>query len=91
MDHQRDFDQEEILGDIIRDGGDIVLSFLNDIEEGLQGEEAGCVDQTMEGHDRDGGSGNRDDGSGDRTESGTAVAKSGEVYKNILIKPVLTS
>ena len=81
MDHQRDFDQEEILGDIIRDGGDVVLSFINDIEEGLQGEEAGCGDQTMEeGHDRDGGSGDRDDGSGDRTESGSAVLKFGEVY-----------
>ena len=39
MDQQRDFEQEEILGDIIRDGGD-VLSFLNDVEEGLEGEEA---------------------------------------------------
>ena len=63
MDHQRDFDQEEILGDIIRDEGDVVASFLNDIEEGLQGEEEGCVDQTMEeSHDRDGGSGDHDDG-----------------------------
>ena len=91
MDHQRDFDQEEILGDIIRDEGDVVLSFLNDIEEGLQGEEAGCVDQTMEeGHDRDGGSGGRDDGSVDRTELGSPIAKSGEVYIYI-IKHVLTS
>ena len=66
MDQQRDFEQEEILGDIIRDGGDVVASFLNDIEEGLQGEEAGCSDQTMEeGHDRDGGSGDRDDGCGE--------------------------
>ena len=81
MDHQRDFDQEEILGDIICDGRD-VLSFLNNVEEGLEGEEAGYGDQTMEEEslDHDGGSGDRDDGSGDRTESGSAVAKSGEVY-----------
>ena len=44
-----------------------------------------------EGHDRDGGSGDHDDGSCDRTESGSAVAKSGEVYIYVLIKPVLTS
>ena len=57
MDQQRDFEQEEILGDIIRDGRD-VLSFLNDIEEGLQGEEAGYDDQTMEEETHDqGGSG----------------------------------
>ena len=89
MDQQRDFEQEEILGDIIRNGGDVVLSFLNNIEEGLQGEEAGCVDQTMEGHDRDGGSGDRDDSSGEWTKSGSAIAKFGEVY--ILIKHVRTS
>ena len=71
MDQQRDFEQEEILGDIIRDGRD-VMSFLNDIEEGLQGEEAGYGDQTVEeeSHDHDGGSGDRDDGFGDQTESG---------------------
>ena len=93
---QRDLEQEELLGDIIRDGRD-VLSFLNDTD-GLEGEgEAGSGDRTMEeeGHDHDGSGdrmpveeGDRDDGSGDRTEEG-AVAKSGEVY--ILIKPVLTS
>ena len=40
--------------------------------DGLEGEEAGYGDQTMEeeSHDHDGGSGDRDDGSGDRTESG---------------------
>ena len=55
------------------------MLFLDDLEEGLEGEEAGHGDQTMEeeSHDRDGGSGDRDDGSGDRTESGSAVAKSG--------------
>ena len=79
MDQQRDFEQEEILGDIIHGGGDVLL-FLNDLEEGLEGAE-GASDQTMEeeSHDRDGGSGDRDDGSGDRTESGSAVANSDEV------------
>jgi hypothetical protein len=81
---QRDLEQEQLLGEIILAGGD-VLSFLND------------TDGTMEeeGHDHDGSGdrmpeeeGDHDDGSGDRTEEG-AVAKSGEVY--ILIKPVLTS
>ena len=64
MDQQRDFEQEEILGDIICDRGD-VLSFLNDVE-GLEGEEAGYGDQTMkeESHDHDGSSGDRDDSSG---------------------------
>ena len=87
---------EQLLGDIILGGGDI-LSYLNDTD-GLEGEgEAGSGDRTMEeeGHDHDGSGdrmpveeGERDDSSGDRTEEG-AVAKSGEVY--ILIKPVLTS
>ena len=92
---QRDLEQEELLGDIIRDRRD-VLSFLNDTD-GLEGQDEGSSDRTMEEerHDHD-GSGDRmpveerdhDDGSGDRTEEG-AVAKSGDVY--ILIKPVLTS
>ena len=91
MEHGRDEEAEEVLGDIILAGGD-VLSYLND-NDGLegQGEEAGYGDRTMEeeGHDYDGSGdrmpvqeGDRDDGSGDRTESG-------QVY--ILIKPVLTS
>ena len=81
-DHQRDLEEEELLGDIIREGGD-VMSYLNDTD-GLEGEgEAGSGDRTMEVEE-----GDRDDGSGERTEEG-AVAKSGEVY--ILIKPVLTS
>ena len=97
MDQQRDFEQEEILGDIICDGGDLLSLFINDTD-GLEGEgEAGSGDRTMEveGHDHDGSGdrmpveeGDRDDGSGD-TEEG-AVAKSGEVYI-LLIKPVLTS
>ena len=95
MEHGRDEEAEQVLGDIIAAGGD-VLSYLNDTD-GLEGEgEAGSGDRTMEveGHDHDGSGdrmpveGDRDDGSGERTEEG-AVAKSGEVY--ILIKPVLTS
>ena len=95
MEHQ-DIEAEQLLGDIILGGGDI-LSFLNDTD-GLEGEgEAGSGDRTMEveGHDYDGSGdgmpleeGDRDDCSGERTEEGD-VAKSGEVY--ILIKPVLTS
>ena len=87
---QRDLETEQLLGDIILGGGD-VLSYLNDTD-GLEGEgEAGYGDRTMEeeGHDYDGSGdrmpveeGDRHDGSGDRTESG-------QVY--ILIKPVLTS
>ena len=95
MEH-RDLEAEQLLGDIILGGGD-VLSYLNDTD-GLEGEgEEGSGDQTMEeaGHDHDGSGdwtpveeGHCDDGSGDRTEEG-AVAKSSEVY--ILIKHVLTS
>src|SRR3990170_1620452 len=88
----RDLEQEELLGAIIRDGGDL-LSFLNDTD-GQEGEDDGSGNPTMEEEGDHDGSGDRmaeeedhDDGSGDRTEEG-AVAKSGEVY--ILIKPVLT-
>ena len=91
MEHRRDEQAEEVLGDIILAGGDI-LSYLND-NDGLEGhgEEAGYGDRTMEEerHDYDGSGdpmlvqeGARGDGSGDRTESG-------QVY--ILVKPVLTS
>ena len=95
MEH-RDFEAEQLLGDIILDGGDI-LSYLNDTD-GLEGEgEASSGDRTMEveGHDHDGSGdrmpveeGDHDDGSDERTEEG-AVAKSGEVYI-LLIKHVLT-
>ena len=92
MEHPRDGATEAVLGDIIAQGSDAVLSFLNDTYglEG-QGEEAGYDDRTMEEerHDYDGSGdrmpvqeGDRDDNSGDRTESG-------QVY--ILIKPVRTS
>ena len=91
MEHIRDEEAEEVLGDIIAAAAD-VLSYLND-SDGLegQGEEAGYGDRTMEEerHDYNGSSdrmpveeGNRDNDSGDRT-------KSGQVY--ILVKPVLTS
>ena len=90
MEHGRDEEAEQVLGDIIANGGD-VMSYLNETD-GLEGEgEAGYGYRTTEeeGHDYDGSGdrmpvqeGDRDDGSGDRTESG-------QVY--ILIKPVLTS
>jgi len=87
MDHQRDLEEEELLGDIIRGGGD-VMSYLNDTD-GLEGEgEAGDRDYDGSGDRMPVEEGDRDDGSGERTEEGS-VAKSGEVY--ILIKPVLTS
>ena len=56
---QRDLETEQLLGDIILGGGD-VLSYLNDTD-GLEGEgEAGSGDRTMEeeGHDYN-GSGDR--------------------------------
>jgi len=78
----RDLEKEELLGDIIRDGGDITLSFLNDTD-GQEREDDGSSDPMEEEGDHD--------GSGDRTEEGAlTVAKSGEVYKHILIKPLLT-
>ena len=48
---QRDLEQEELLGDIIRDGRDI-LSYLNDTDV-QEGEDEGSCDKTMEeeGHD----------------------------------------
>ena len=90
MEHGRDEATEEVLGDIILAGAD-VLSYLND-NDGLeeQGEEAGYDDRRVEEerHDYDGSGdpmlvqGARGDGSGDQTESGQV---------NILVKPVLTS
>ena len=86
MEHPRDEETEEMLGDIIAKGSDVVASFLNDTD-GLEGQGS-----EEEGYDYD-GSGDpvtasvqeevdRHDGSGDRTESG-------QVY--ILVKPVMTS
>ena len=98
MEHPRDEATEEMLGEIIAKGSDVVLSFLNDTDglEG-QGEEEG-YDYDGSGHpmpvqeevyDYDGSDdpmpvqeGDRDDGSDDRTEFS-------QVY--ILVKPVLTS
>ena len=96
MDTPRDEATEAMLGEIIAEGSDAVLSFLNDTD-GLEGqhEEAGNYDGSFdpmpvqEGDHEDGSGdpmkvqeGDRDDGSGDRTESC-------QVY--ILVKPVLTS
>ena len=85
MEHPRDGATEAVLGDIIAQGSDAVLSFLNDID-GLEGqdEEAGYDydgsgdPMPVQEGDRDDGfgdpmpvqEGDRDDGSGDRTESG---------------------
>ena len=91
MEHGRDEQAEEVLGDIILAGGDI-LSYLND-NDGLeeQGEEAGYGDRRVEEerNDYDGSGdpmlvqeGAHGDGSGDRTESGQV---------NILVKSMLTS
>ena len=89
----RDLEQDELLGDIIRNGGD-PLSCINNTD-GREGEDDVSGDPTMEEegyHDSSGDrmpeEGDHDDGSGDQTEEG-GVAKSGEVY--ILIKHVLTS
>jgi hypothetical protein len=68
----RDLEKEELLGDIIRDGGDITLSFLNDTD-GEEGDHDGSGDRVEEEGDHD--------GSGDPTEKGAlTVSKSGEVY-----------
>ena len=82
MEHPRDEATEAVLGDIIAQGSDVVLSFLNDTDglEG-QGEEAG-YDYDGSGDPMPVQEGYRDDGFGDRTESG-------QVY--ILVKPMLTS
>ena len=82
MEHSRDQETEAMLGDIIAQGSDAVLSFLNDTYglEG-QGEEAG-YDYDGFGDPMPVQEGDRDDGSGDQTESG-------QVY--ILVKPMLTS
>jgi hypothetical protein len=67
----RDLQQEELLGDIIRDGGD-PLSFLN-VTDGEEGDHDGSGDRVEEEGDHD--------GSGEPTEKGAlTVSKSGEVY-----------
>ena len=77
MEHGQDEEAEQVLGDIIAAGGD-VMSYLNDTD-GLEGEgELSYGYQTMEeeGHAYDGSGdrmsvqqGDRDDHSDDRTES----------------------
>ena len=86
MEHDRDEEAEQVLGDIIAAGGDL-LSYLNETGESEAG--YGYRTREEEGHDYDGSGdrmpvqeGDRDDGSGDRTESSQV---------NILVKPVLTS
>ena len=94
MDHQRDLEEEELLGDIIAQGSDAVcLLFLNDTDgleaAGYDYDGSGDLMPVQEG-DREDGSGDpmlvqegaRGDGSGDRTESDQV---------NILVKPMLTS
>ena len=94
MDTARDEVQEELLGDIIAWGRDVVVSlFLNDTDgleaAGYDYDGSGDLMSVQEG-DREDGSGDpmpvqegdRDDVSGDRTESG-------QVY--ILVKLLLTS
>jgi hypothetical protein len=82
----RDLEREELLGDIIRDRGDITLSFLNDTD-GEEGDHDGSGDPIMKEEGDHDGSGDPmeeegdHDGSGDPTEKGAlTVAKSGEVY-----------
>ena len=82
MEQSRDEATEAMLGEIIAEGTDVVVSFFNDVvsQEGLGDEEGyvhdGSGDDPMEVQE-----GDRDDGFGDRTESG-------QVY--ILVKPVLS-
>ena len=71
MEHYRDEEPEEMLGEIIVEGTDVVASFFIDVvrQEGL-GEEEGYVhdcsgDDPMEVQEED-----RADCSGDRTEFG---------------------
>ena len=86
----RDLGKEELLGDIIRNEGDITLSFLNDTD-GEEGDHDGSGDRVEEEGDHDGSVDRMEeegdhDGSGDRTEEGAlTVAKSGEVYIYIYI------
>ena len=80
MEHGPDEEAERVLGDIIAGGGD-VMSYLNDIIDGPEGEgeQAGYGDlmPVQEEEHEDGAGdpmpvqeGESDDGSGDRTESG---------------------
>ena len=77
MDTTRDEVQEELLGDIIARGSDVVVSLFLNETDGLE-----AVDYDGSGDPMLVQEGARGDGSGDRTESGQV---------NILVKPVLTS
>ena len=105
MEHGRDEQAEEVLGDIILAGGDI-LSYLND-NDGLeeQGEEAGYGDRRVEEerHDYDGSGdpmpvqeGDCEDVSGEpmSVQEGDRDDGSGDRTESgqvyILVKPVLT-
>ena len=69
MEHDRDLEQEEMLGEIIHDGDDDITSqFLNDDFDGEGREDDGSGDR-MEGED---------DGFGG--VGALTIAKSGEVY-----------
>src|SRR5215216_5368726 len=65
----RDLEKEELLGDIIRDGGDITLSFLNDTD----GDER-----------EDDDSGDRMEEEGDHDSSGDPMEEGGYTTKNTL-------
>ena len=82
MEHGRDEEAEQVLGDIIARGSDVICSlFLNDTDgleaAGYDYDGSGDLMPVQEG-DREDGSGDpmpvqegdHDDGSGDRTESG---------------------
>ena len=88
MEHGRDEEAEEVLGDIIAAGAD-VMSYLNETN-GLEGEGEEAAGYDLHGSDDpmpvqegEGEEVDREDGSGDHQ------TESGQVY--ILVKPVLTS
>ena len=100
MEHPRDKETEEMLGDIIAKWSDVVASFLNDTDglEGRGSEEEGynydgSGDPLMpvqeEGYDYDGSDDPMPVQEGDRDDGSGDRTESGQVY--ILVKPVLTS
>ena len=99
MEHSRDEATEAMLGEIIAEGSDVVLSFLNDTDglEGHSEEEGydydGSGDPLMpvqeEGYDYDGSGDPMQVQEGDRDDGSGDQTESGQVY--ILVKPMLTS
>ena len=88
MEHSRDKATEEMLGEIIAQGSDVVASFLNDTDgqEGL-GEEEGYVydgfDPLMPVQEEDyvhDGSGDTMEVQGDRADCSGHRTESGQVY-----------